>query len=325
MNTTYNFNLPAVAGVLFRRWKFILILTVIAAMAGLAGSFLRPATYVARATFFLKNPFYADRNFIYNSDAKYIDYFAGDDDIKHLFVLLQSDSMQSVLIRELNLLDAYHIDQRDSVAVLKFREKMRLSFNLWRTENKDVEVDYTDKDPKRAAAGANLSVQLLEQHLQGFYSGVRQSMHASVLRKIQEEGQIIATLTDSLVQLRKLYGIYDIISPARNNLMLSSVNSNGTGDKARGVEEIQNIESMKDEMVTVRAHNLSLAEQYATGTAPQEMPLIYSLKQSLPPVQAEGPGKLIVAAIAAVCGFVFACLLVLLTSRYQASQSSSAD
>ena len=317
MNTPYSFNLLTIAGILSRRKKFILFITLAAGVAGLLGAFIRPKQYEAKAEFYLKNPFYADRNFVYNSDAKYIDYFAGEDDVARLIAFAHSDTVQLRIIRVMHLYKAYHVDTANAKEVADFRKNFTDRLNLWRTDSRGLELASIDKDARRAAAIANLTVALLEQELQHFYTGTRASMHQSVLRKIAEQTERIQVLTDSLVALRELYSIYDIISPSRYNLMLGNIKNNGKPGFARGIEQIQNIESMKDEMVSVRSHNLTLAEQYATGNGLNEMPLIYMVKQALPPQRVMGMSKLFLALTTALCGFFFACILILITNFYR--------
>ena len=323
MNHTYPFNLLSIANILSRKRRLIILITVLSGLAGFFGVFLRTKKYEAKAEFFLKNPFYADRNFLYNSDARYINYFADDDDVKRLSVLVMSDSIQRTLINEMNLAEANKVDTTDVEAYARFKKSFSNSIKVERTDNKSVALTYLDKDAKRAANVANRAVKLLEQSLQYFYSETRIKMYEAVLRKIQEEDVMIATLTDSLVNLRNKYGIFDIISPARYNIMLSSMKSNGNPEFARGLELVQNIESLKDEMVTVRARNLSLSEQYSTGTAVNELPLIYSVKSAVLPVVPEGPGKVMTSAVAVVIGFFFICLLVLITGYYRDAKKAA--
>lgn len=317
MDTPYTFNLLTIAGALSRRRRLIILITLAAALAGLTGAWVRPKWYEARAEFFLKNPFYADRNFVYNSDAKYIDYFANDDDIGRLMILIRSDTVQQQLIGRFHLLEAYKVDSLNAKALFNFRRNFNLRLKLWHTDYRSLVLTYEDRDPVRAAQLSNLAVTLLESSLQQFYTETRANLYQSVLRKVSEEDRTIQLLTDSLVRLREQYGIYDIISPARNNLMLSNMKDNGKPGFARGLEQIQNVESVKDEMVTVRARNWSLAEQYSTGTATHELPLIHLVKAAIPAAYANGLGRLYTAIISAVIGLLFVCLLVLCIDYYR--------
>lgn len=124
-------------------------------------------------------------------------------------------------------------------------------------------------------------------------------------------------LTDTLAHLRDEYGIYDIISPARYNIMLSSLKNSGKPGFARGVEQIQNIESVKDELVSDRARNITLANQYTTGTKMNELPLTKIVKLSPLPIKASGPGLKMVLLICALSGFFFSTLYVLAVAFYR--------
>jgi len=116
--------------------------------------------------------------------------------------------------------------------------------------------------------------------------------------------------------LRSESGIYDIISPNRQNLVTSTVKGNGK-DLGRYIELIQNYESVKDMLVTDRTKYISLLNQYSTGIGPNEVSLLHSITIAKPPVDTAGPGLGIILAASFFLGLFFSILYVLLTTYYR--------
>jgi uncharacterized protein involved in exopolysaccharide biosynthesis len=301
-----------------------MLITLVSMAIGLAVHLLRPKRYKASVEFFVKNPLYADRNYLYSSDARMIDYFAGDEDIERMKSMIWADSVQDRIVREMRLAEAYDVDMGKPAEAKALKKTFSSRIHLYRTESKVAILSYTDKDEKRAAAVAYRTVELLEQQLRDFYNDMRRSIHATIAGRIQEEDSTINALTDSLAFLREQYGIYDIISPARYNIMLSAMKDNGRPGFARGIELVQNVESLKDQLVSDRAKHLTLAGQYATGTRMNELPITRILRVERPPFKKEGPGLATTLAGCGIAGFFFGLLYVLAACRFRSSAPKTA-
>lgn len=299
--------------------KFILA----AIITGIFTYLVVPKQYEADAVFILKNPIFADRNNIYNYEAKFLNYVADDDVVDQLISMASSDSVQHFIISSMHLATAYHYDTTDPEEAYKLRKYFQSHLRIYRNEYKNIILSYKDKDPVRAATIANLCVSLLETSLRGFYNGMRKNMYSSIVNKIHEEDSAIALLTDSLSKLREMYGIYDIISPSRYNIMLSTVKGNGHSGLAIGIEQVQNVESIKDELVGDRAKHVSLANQYSTGTEINEMPLTHIIQSAKPPFKHIGRDIITTTAISTILGVLFAIVYVLMNDYFQRMRSMS--
>jgi uncharacterized protein involved in exopolysaccharide biosynthesis len=228
--------------------------------------------------------------------------------------MFESDQVQTKIIRDMHLAYAYDIDSSTPKGVFKIKKLLNKRLSLTRTEKKDIVLTYLDKDPVRAATVANYAIKVLEQSLRTFYNDMRSNARASITDKIQEQDSSIIVLTDTLIKLRKKYGINDIISPTRHNIMLSTLKDNGNPDFATGVELIQNIESVKDEMVSSRALNITLLSQYTTGTKLNDVPLTTILKSAIPPVKPEGLNLFGIIILCGIAGFFFGILYILVAN-----------
>lgn len=302
--------------------KFVLI----SVFAGNILYWVLPKKYDASAIFILKNPVFADRNNIYSYEAKFLNYTASDDDVDQLISMVSSDSLQHIVINTMHLGKAYNYDTTDAEEIHKLRKYFQKNLKIYRNEYKSLVLTYSDKDPVRAANVANLCVDLLEFSLRNFYNGMRKNMCVSIMNKIAQEDSAIALLTDSLITLREKYEIYDIISPSRYNIMLSSIKGNGKKGFARGIELVQNVESIKDEIVGDRAKHLSLANQYSTGIEVNEMSLTEIVQRAIPPFRHVFLEMLVTTLVCSVLGLLFAIVYVLSSNfiRNQKTASFSA-
>ncbi|WP_276133454.1 hypothetical protein [Polluticoccus soli] len=322
MAAPYRYDLHQVGTTLYRYRRLIIVITICSAIAGLLLASLRTKRYQAETEFFLKNPFYSDRNFLYNNESKFLDYFANEDDVNRLILLAESDSVQQEVIQRFDLLRTYKVEGDKEMALFSLRKQLAGNLKIVRTPSKSLLLRYTDTSAARSAAIANYYVAVLDNALRGFYNDTRMSMRQSILVKITEEDSSIAVLTDSLVALRDKYSIYDIVSPARSNIIVSNVKYTGKPGFAEGLEEIQNLESIKDQTVSNRAWHIALASQYTTGTKMNELPLTKIIRTAAAPLKANGPGRITSAIICAITGFGFSVLFSLIMA-YNKNRSAS--
>jgi len=301
MTQNPEYNLSHILNIIKKRKSTVLFITILGAIIGIVIYRLLPKKYEAATVFILKNPLYADRNNLYNNETKFLDYVANDEDVSRFITMASDNNVQEKIIKDMHLAAIYGYELKND-----FKTRLKIYVN----EYKNVVLSYTDTDPQRAATIANLSRDLLESSLRGFYNGMRKNMENSILKRIEQEDSAIIVLTDTLTALREQYGIYDIISPSRNNLMLSKIEENGRAGFARGIEQVQNIESIKDELVSDRAKHISLANQYATGTEINEMPLTHIIEVAIPPFNQKKQGLVLTIIVSLFLGWCFSLVYV---------------
>lgn len=316
--STPRFDLIDIIQTIRQRRRFVIAVTVIAAVVGAVGYFTKTKTYVAKTEFLVSNPLFADRNNLFRtSEMRFVDYVGGDDDIDRVSFIAESDTVKDKLIKNLNLAEAYKVDLTKPDGMFRLRNIVKRNMDVKRTEFKDVLLSYTDTDPVRAANVANESIRIIEETFRGYYNGMRANVYDAIKEKIKEQDSTINTLTDTLAALRDKYGIYDIISPSRQNLINGEMKKGGPG-MGRGIEQVQNIEATKDQIVTDRAKNISLLNEFSTGTKAGQMPLVQVITSGKVPVEPKGPGLALTVVAATLLGLFFSCFLVLLTTYYRA-------
>jgi hypothetical protein len=216
----------------------------------------------------------------------------------------------------MHLAEAYSIDVSNRKGEQQLERRFSKNFNIMRTEYKDIILSYVDTDPERAAKVTNECVNVLEDVFGAYYRDMRKNMYMSISEKIHDEDSMINSLTDSLAMLRDKFGIYDIISPSRYNLMLGSIKENGKKDFGRGVEQIQNVESLKDEIVSDRAKQTTIVNQFKTGQRPDQLPFLKVVTEAKNPISPKGIGGMYTVLACMFLGFFFTAMLASLADFY---------
>ncbi len=315
---TPGFNLPDVIDTVRKHLRLIIVISFLSAVSAAVFYMASPRKYEGKTEFLIRNPLFGDRSNLYNTDQKIFDYFADEDDVNRILLLAESDTVRKQVIRNMKLDYIYNLDGSTRKGQLTCERKYNKSLNVVRTEYKDVVLSFVDTDPQRAADVANEIVRVIDEVYAGYYKGTRKLMYQSIADKTREEDSAINALTDTLANLRNKYGIYDIISPARNNIMLSELKHNGNKDFGRGVEEIQNIESLKDQLVYDRAKNKTLMNQYTTGEKVDQMHVVTVVTPAKNPLDAKGMGGMLTVLVGGFLGLFFSIMFMSIYDHYLA-------
>jgi len=315
--STPRFDLVEIIRIIERRKRFVMSVTLIALILGLVFHLVRKKKYEAKAAFFVSNPIYSDRSNIFaGADSRYTDYFGDEDDIDRVIALSESDTITSQIIHNSGYDQAHKLNLDNASERNTLKQRFSKNLDIKRTEYKLMELYFTDADPNLAASVANEAVKDIELGYRNFYNSRKAGVYSSIDNKLKELDSSITAMTDTLAALREQSGIYDIISPNRQNLVNSSIRGNGK-DAGKYIELIQNYEAVKDMLVTDRAKYVSLLNQYSTGVKANEMSLFHSITIARPPVDPAGPNLFIILAASLFLGLGFSILYVLLTTYYR--------
>jgi len=312
---TPTFDLIDVIKTIQKQKRTILLITLACMACGAIMVGVKKKKYKDTTRFFVNNPLYGDRSTLFrNVEQRYVDYFGGDDDIDRVTALLSSDTVVDKIIRRCDFDKIYKLDINTPKGNQELKNIFNKNFKLKRSEYKDIEVSFVAYEPATAATIANTTVATVEESFRAYYTNMKMGMYQSIADKVKEMDSSINIYSDSLANMRDRYGIYSIISPARANVIVSDVKpGKGLG---KGIEQIQNIESIKDQLVTDRAKYYSLLNEFSTTTN-SNMSYIKVTTRALPPVSPSGISMPIMAAIGAFLGLFFSTTLVVLLAYYK--------
>lgn len=319
---TPRFDLVDIAQTLQRRRKFILIITILAAAVGAVSHLLQEKKYKAKSEFIVANPQFADRNNIFRTTVPvYIEYFANEDEVDRVIAIAQSDTVRNLVAQNMNLYQTYRLDANKPGDVAKMAGIFKGAYDVKRTEYKNMEISFTDTDPARAAAITKEIIKTVEMVYRNYYNSIKLKAYDVLTKNVHSADSMITMLTDSLSQMREKYKIYDLISPARQNIVIANLKPNGTADYGKGVEQIQNLESIKDQYVTDRAHNISAITEFETGTKLNDLSFIQVISPAVPPTKAAGLGTILTIVASALIGLFVAVIITLFTAYFNALTS----
>ena len=314
--TNISFDLVDIIRTIQKQKRFIIIVTLAGVALAVAALLVKKKKYKAEARFFVNNPLYGDRSTLYRSiDTRYVDYYGGDDDVDKIMALSSSDTVRGRIIRNNQFQTVYNRDINTAKGYAELIAIFKKNFNIKRTEFKDMEVSYVAYDPQTAANVANMSVKVLEETFRAYYTNVKYSIQKSISDQVVKLDSSIISLTDTLAAMRDKYGIYSIISPARQNVIMSDIRGGGKG-YGRAIEEIQNVESIKDQLVADRAHYISALNEFESTTNPT-MDYLKVITRAVPPVTPAGLGPVLTVIAAALLSFFFATLYALIAAYFR--------
>jgi LPS O-antigen subunit length determinant protein (WzzB/FepE family) len=312
-----SFDLIDVIRTILKRKVFIIIVTVAAMLAGAIFHSVKKKKYTGEARFLVNNPLYGDRNTLFRSfETRYVDYFGGDDDLDRVTALASSDTVKDRIIRNCQFDIIYKFgDINKDTAHAMYMAVFNKNFNLKRTEYKDLVVTYIAYDPVTAANVANMSVKVLEETFRHYYTAMKENMTSSVRNTITKLDSSINALTDTLASLRDRYNIYAIVSPGRQNVISGDMKGGGKG-YGMAMEQLQNVESIKDQLVTDRAHDISLLNEFS-ASASDSMQYLKLITRALPPTSPSGPTLTMTLMITGGIGLFFSIIYVLMMAYFR--------
>ena len=318
MSDTPRFDLVDIAHTLRKRARFILLVTLLAGVVGAVAWLLGTRKYKATASVLVANPLYSDRNNLFRNDkVMFVDYFGREDDIDKVLAVAKSDQTRGIIINYMQLAKSYGFDTSKEDDRFDLFNRFKKSFEVKRTEYQNVEVAYTDADPRLAANVANNAVRIIDEIYTGYYNSLRNNARHTLEGRMQQTDSIIAKLTDSLAAMRDRHHIYDIISPSRQGVMAGQMSHGGGPGYGRAIEEIQNIEATKDQIVTDRARFVSLINEFSAGTAVGDQPQIQVISPASVPDKPAGLNLVMTIIVSLLAGAFFITLWVLLSAYFR--------
>ena len=314
--TNTSFDLIDIIRTIQKKRGFILSMTLVAILLGGLFLLIRHTKYKGEACFLVNNPLYGDRSTLFRSqDTRYVDYFGGDDDVDKIMAFANSDTVRDRIIRNCQFQDVYKKDINDAKGHAALMTTFNKNFNIKRTEYREVQVSYIAYDPITAANVANMSVKVLEETYRHYYTAMKLNIYTSINDKVTQLDSAISALTDTLAGLRDKYSIYGLISPDRHNIISSEARGGGKG-YGKALEQVQNIESIKDQLLIDRAHYISTLNEFA-ATTNSSMEFVKLITRALPPTSPAGASVSLVLFLAAIVGLVFSTIYALLITYFR--------
>lgn len=315
-NTTLRFDLFEVIRIGLRWKKFIIGLTLLACLTAAIYFFLQKNTYKAYGSFFPSSAVMSGRiNLFRENQQEWIDMFGGENEVDRAYVIANSANVISYLIGKFHIAAHYKIDTvNDKDADKKTYKKFTKNFIVSRSGYKHIEINFNDEDPELAYQVVNEAMNRTEDLLRDLYKTINVQLALAIDNRADSIQQQLTVYTDSLVNMRVRYNIYDLIAPGRKSQNYTPRSSGA--DYARGLEEIQNVEEVKDKLSMDKAKYLSLSNEFKTA-ASKVFPMIHVVQWASPNGPKAGPFRTLGVLTTGVIAFIFSLLLAVLIEYFR--------
>jgi hypothetical protein len=280
------FNLVQVSQTIGKRWKLILALTVLSAITATVTVFLLPPYYRSAAAIVPGNPVLADKARLFNNNIQQLySYFGTGDDIDRIYGIADMDTSYKQLVDEFALIDYYQLKGEDRVLL---RRKavlcLRKDLDFQRTEQGQLHIIAWTKDKQLSASLVNRMVAIITETETAIWQTNYAKSSAALEAQVAAMETSYRALTDSI---RIQSGAQQDLANMRKQTLLEQI-----------------------KQYQVAANEFKLASQARPS-------VMYTLEQAVPAAKAEWPEKITIILAAALAGFVFSVLLVLLPGRKQ--------
>ncbi len=204
-----NDNLLDVLKTLFRWKRQILAVCLIALVGSVVIALLLPVYYEATTIFLAASPDQAKPELLYGKVSFEPEYYGNENDIDRLLTLAESGDLVDFLIDSFQLYDHYDIDSTGPRAAYWVRETFFGHYEINKTKRDAIELSIEDTDRVLAADMANAAREKIDRLAQQLIKESQRQSLRSYEINIRNKEQQLAVLSDSLVRLRRTYGIYN--------------------------------------------------------------------------------------------------------------------
>jgi len=284
--TNTSFNLVQTIAVLQKRWKTILFFVIATVIAATVTVFLVPQYFKSTAVVVSANPVLADKARLFNNQVQNLySYFGSGDDLDRINGIADLDTTYKQLVDEFSLINYYKPDDENLPAQRrKAVMHLRKNLTIQKNEQGQLAIICWTKDKQLSANIVNRMVAIIQE------------MGTAVWQKNYTKS--LAQLNQSINTLEQEY-----------QALSDSVTLTHGGKHELEMAKLQTLlEQIKQYRKTADEFKL---------TAETNPAALYVLETAVPAAKAERPDKPGIIFAALIAGFVFSCLLVLVTDRNQ--------
>jgi hypothetical protein len=269
-NNNIRFDLIEMVRIGLKWKKHIIGFAFLVAVATAIYMFTLKNIYSSYAVFYPAGALIGSRNNLFRTEHQDgVDMIGLDNEVDRLVAIGNSAPILSDLIKKYKMAEHYKIDiVHDAKGKQKVYKKFAKAFKVSKGANNNLELNMRDWDGDLAGNIANDALIAIQDNIRSYYTNSNNGIAIAMEKQMTMQDSAINTLTEKLVAVREKYGVYDIISPSRK------IESTVQSRNARGIEEVQNLEELKDKYVMDRAKYESIRNEFLTGNS-KSIPYIH--------------------------------------------------
>lgn len=258
--------------------------TLLSALIAAITVFLMPKQYRSTAKLISANPQLADKSRLFNDNIQGLySYFGSGDDLDRIMGIASLDTTYKQLVDEYKLVDYYRLTN-ESLPLLRRKAvlKLRDDLSLQRTEEGQLKIICWTKEQRLSASIINTMISIVKKQLEKIWQTNYLSMQDKLNHSISDTEQKFKQLSDSLSR-----------SSSAQRLLIQ-----------------KHMETLLDQLSQYRRTAATFKMMGETSPA-----ALYLLEPAVPAAKAERPDKPAIILAAAIAGFIFSLLLLLLGNR----------
>ena len=204
------------------KWKkTILAVTFVCTLLSIIASLMMPNYYKSTSLFYASSQDLAKPMPIGDSDRQ-VNYYGDDSDNDRLLSIAHSLPLKKYLIDSFDLYAHYKIKKNSATAEHKVRKKLGSLMSIQKSKFGALTLGIEDKNKEMSYKMAKASTDYIDRTASGQWKSSQQTLLDSYAAKIVESESTILVFNDSLSQLKKKYGIFDLVNQSEILLLQQS-------------------------------------------------------------------------------------------------------
>ncbi|MCB9302017.1 MAG: hypothetical protein H6566_15325 [Lewinellaceae bacterium] len=207
-------NLLDVLRTLFKWKKPILYVCALAVLGAVIISLTLSNYYKATTVFLAVSPDQAKPESLYGKGQLRTEYYGNENDIDRLLTIAASAELVNFMIDSFNLYEHYDINPNNKRAAFKVRDKFLGLYEVTKTKRDAIELSVEDKDKELAARMTKAAREKVDELARRLMQEGLEKTIKSYEENIKAKETQLSALSDSLIYLRKKFGIYNTAGQA---------------------------------------------------------------------------------------------------------------
>lgn len=310
-----NFDLLEAVRLLLRWWKPISIVTAVSLVASIVitDPHIMPPYYKSVAIILPSNPELTNtQNLFVQSEAN---FFGTKEDVNRLLGIANSAELKTYMVSKFHLFNHYEIDSAGtSYPFTKVIQELEDNYTAMKNDLGSVEITIYDQDSKLAAEMANEIVSKVDDIGRSILMNYRLKMLDVYSNKVTENEKAVKIFTDSIINIKKQYGLFGGMENLGNKVNVLS--NDKTGDAQQAMERLKVLEDNKKSAVR-ELNNSTTQLSMFKASINKDVPTLNVLQKAYPAEKKSKPIRWLAAAASTLLGFIFSCAAVILIFRFR--------
>lgn len=288
--------------------KIISIFTILGLIVSIIFVMIRKDVYTSETKLLVKSYMNFDRNQMFSQESQFAgEAFAKENEVDKAMTIFGS----SDVIAQINETTQY--GKIKNLSPIKAFRTIQDNFKIKRTDNSDIEVKFTDEDPKLALAAISVALAKGEEMYVDYFEDFNRDASEQIAFKQKLIADSTTQIIAKIAEIRKTNNIYNALAPVRGKVIMSTP-STLTPANAEAMEQLESLISIKDKLDEENGKFAALRSQYNSYLNEAKMHAFYKVGG---PYESTIPSNIkawIVVAGSVLAAFLFACFWVLISN-----------